>query len=204
MAHLAGTQARRMSRIPTLAATLSKATAGSTMAPRQRRRGRSATLFVLVIGLMVALIAPAAAATNRIAGVGVFDVGCPADPPAGYEEFDDYPPIVMTGSLEGCWYTKIVTSKDNGGPSGVYKETGEEVFIGSLDGGPVGTFETTYHFNSKWDPDVAGGSEVHGRCEHPIVAGSGTGGFEGATGRLDFKDDVVNAKYIYRGHITLR
>jgi hypothetical protein len=157
----------------------------------------------MVIGLMVAIAAPAAGATNRISGIGSFDIGCPAAPPAGYEDFDDYPPIVMTGSLEGCWYTKVVTAMDNGAPSGVYIETGEEVFVGRLDGGPMGTFATTYKFQSKWDPDVSTGSEVHGRCEHPIVAGSGTGGLEGATGRVDFKDDVVNGEYIYRGHIKL-
>ena len=93
----------------------------------------------------------------------------------------------MTGSLEGCWYTKILTAQDNGTPSGVYLEAGEEVFVGSLDDGSQGTFETTYKFQSKWDPEVTGGSEVHGRCEHPNVAGSGTGGFEAATGRVDFK-----------------
>ena len=82
----------------------------------------------------------------------------------------------MTGSLEGCWYTKILTTKDNGAPSGIYQERGEEVFVGSLNGGPAGTFATTYKFTSKWDPDVSTGSEVHGRCEHPIVDGSGTGG----------------------------
>ena len=56
---------------------------------------------------------------------------------------------------------------------------------------------------SQWDPDVSSGSEVHGRCQHPIVAGSGTGGFAGATGRADFKDDVVTGEFLYRGHISL-
>jgi hypothetical protein len=147
---------------------------------------------------------PASAATTQISGVGFFDAGaCPA-PPTGYEDFITYPGIAMHGSLEGCWYTKVVTSKDNGTPSGVYQERGEEVFVGSLDGGPEGTFTTTYKFSSKWEPDVTNGSEVHGRCQHPIVAGSGTGGFEGATGRLDFKDDVVTGDYLWRGHISLR
>jgi hypothetical protein len=44
---------------------------------------------------------------------------------------------VMTGSLEGCWYTKIDTATDHGAPSGVYHETGREVFVGSLNGGPL-------------------------------------------------------------------
>jgi hypothetical protein len=63
----------------------------------------------------------------------------------------------MTGSLDGCWYTNIETTKDNGAPSGVYIESGEEVFVGSLNGGPDGTFATTYQFESKWDPDVSTG-----------------------------------------------
>ena len=149
---------------------------------------------------MVAFSAPASAATNQISGVAVFvteGVCLPA--PAGYGDFTQ----AMTGSLEGCWYTKIETKKDNGVPSGVYIESGKEIFVGSLNGGPEGTFSTTYKFESKWDPDVSTGSEVHGRCQHPIVAGSGTGGFEGATGRADFKDEVTTGKFFYRGHITL-
>ena len=43
-----------------------------------------------------------------------------------------------------------------------------------------------------------------GVCQHPIIVGSGTGGFEGVTGRVDFKDDVVTGDYPYRGHISLR
>jgi len=107
------------------------------------------------------------------------------------------------GSLNGCWYTNIEKTKDNGAPSGVYIESGEEVFVGSLNGGLEGTFATTYQFESKWDPDVSTGSEVHGRCQHPIAAGSGTGGFEGASGRADFKDEVTTGRFFYRGHIKL-
>jgi hypothetical protein len=171
----------------------------------QQKTERVAVLVVLVVGLIVALAAPAPAATNQVSGVGIFDTTgqCP-DPPTGYEDFTSLPPLVMTGSLEGCWFTKIVTAKDNGTPSGVYQERGEEVFVGSLAGGPGGTFATTYKFTSKWDPDVSTGSEVRGRCEHPIVAGSGTGSFEAATGRVDFKDNVVTGEFIYRGHISLR
>ena len=47
------------------------------------------------------------------------------------------------------------------------------------------------------------GPEVKGRCQHPIVAGSGTGGFAGATGRFDFKDVISDGSIVYRGHITL-
>ena len=148
---------------------------------------------------------PVGAGAEQIDGVGVFDTAgttCP-DPPAGYEDFVSYPPIILTGSLDGCWYTLVETVKDNGVPSGVYLETGREVFVGSLDGGPVGVFETTYKFESKWEPDVSVGVEVRGRCQHPIVAGTGTGGFAGVTGRLDFKDIVEDGSYVYRGHVRL-
>ncbi len=69
-----------------------------------------------------------------------------------------------------------------------------------LNGGPVGTFTTTYKFEAKFAPD---GSEIHGRCQHPIVDGSGTGGFEGASGRLNFKDIVETGEYLYKGHIDV-
>jgi hypothetical protein len=145
----------------------------------------------------------ASAAVTRLSGDASYDaVRCPG-PPAGYEDFDAYPGFLLTGSLEGCLYTKVIRVKET--PSGVYLEVGEEVVIGSLDGGPVGTFETTYRFESKWDPDVSSGVEVHGRCQHPIVEGTGTGGFEGARGRLDFKDIIGDpVTYVYRGHVDLR
>lgn len=170
----------------------------------QKQSARLAVLFIVVVGLIVALAAPGSAATNQLSGVAVFDTTgvCP-EPPTGYEDFTDLPPLVMTGSLDGCWYTKILTTKDNGAPSGIYQERGEEVFVGSLNGGPEGTFAATFKFTSKWDPDVSTGSEVHGRCQHPIVAGSGTGRFAGATGRVDFKDEVTTGEFLYRGHISL-
>ena len=120
--------------------------------------------------------------------------------PAG---FDSYPGLIVTGSLEGCVFTGVLTATDHGAPSGIYLETGKEMFVGSLNGGPEGTFTTTYKFESKWDPDVTTGVELKGRCQHPITKGSGTGGFAGATGRLDFKDQVDTGEYFYRGHIAL-
>ncbi|MFC4637827.1 hypothetical protein [Deinococcus hohokamensis] len=140
----------------------------------------------------------------QISGTAVFDVSgstCP-DHPAGYDGFMDYPPLLLSGSLEGCWYTEIDTFKVT--PSGIYLEAGREVFVGSLNGGPSGVFTTTYKFEGKYDPDVFTGPEVFGRCQHPLVAGSGTGGFAGATGRVDFKDIVADGSYIYRGHIRIR
>ena len=165
-------------------------------------KGRRLGLLIGCV-LAVLLVSPTASdAATRLSGGAFYDaVQCPG-PPAGYEDFTTYPGLVMTGSLEGCLYTKVNSAKET--PSGVYLERGEEVFVGSLDGGPVGTFATTYRFESKWDPDVSSGVEVHGRCQHPIVGGSGTGGFEGAGGRLDIKDIIGDqVSYVYRGHISL-
>jgi len=98
---------------------------------------RLALLAVVMGGLLVmALSAPASAANTQISGVGVADTaGACGSPPPRYADFTDFT-LVMTGSLEGCWYTKIDTATDHGAPSGVYHETGREVFVGSLNGIP--------------------------------------------------------------------
>ena len=161
---------------------------------------RLALAVALMTGGLLMLSAPANAATNQISGTALVDTAgpagqCPAEP-IGYE---DFPALVMTGSLDGCWYTNILTQKVT--PGGVYLETGEELFVGRLDGGREGRFTTTYRFEAKLNPD---GSEVRGRCQHPIATGSGTGGFAGATGRVDFKDIVGDpTTYVYRGHISV-
>ena len=109
----------------------------------------------------------------------------------------------MTGSLEGCWYTTSLEVVHTT-PSGGYRERGTERFIGCLTTGgsnKCGSFDTIYQFEAKYQtsPPFA---EIHGRCQHPIV--SGTGDFEGVTGRVDFKDDVQNGCFYYRGHIAFK
>ena len=50
----------------------------------KQKTARSAALFVMVVGLIRALSAPAAAATNHFLGVGYLDTaGDGGDPPAG-------------------------------------------------------------------------------------------------------------------------
>jgi hypothetical protein len=149
---------------------------------------------------IVALSGPAGAqapANTQIAGIGTFD------PDVVCTDMGDEFTILMKGSLVGCWYTTVLNVVQETS-SGIYQERGTETFVGCLveDGVEVacGSFDTTYFFNAKYAPD---GSELHGRCTHPIVSGSGTGGFEGATGRVDFKDDVETGEYVYRGHISL-
>ena len=69
---------------------------------------------------------------DQFSGVGVLATGnqC-GDAPDGFDEYT----LVMTGSLEGCLYTDILTARTT--PSGVYLETGQEIFVGILnDGSP--------------------------------------------------------------------
>jgi hypothetical protein len=158
---------------------------------------------VALIGVLWTAPSPAfAGGATQISGSAVFDDPdhplCPplmgVDPPPDYA-------LVMTGDLEGCLYT-FVNPATESSPSGTYRETGTETFVGSYMGGELGTFETTYRFEAKYEdvgPPPTG--EIFGRCQHPIVEGSGTGGFEGVSGRLDFKDDVETGEFFYRGHL---
>jgi hypothetical protein len=155
---------------------------------------------------------PAAAGT-QVSGLAAFDVSgqCTA-PPAGFEDFADFT-LVLSGSLVGCLYTDIQTSTVT--PSNVYQEEGQEVVVACLNTNgdadcdsdePVGSFTTTYRFTSKWAGEPFVSLQQHGRCQHPIVPGSGKDDFAGISGRLDFKDNIVDGvavDYDYRGHIEL-
>src|SRR3954469_5515681 len=108
-------------------------------------------VLLLAVGLLGARPAPVNAATPQLSGDAVYDTTgkvC-GPPPPGYADFTSYDPLVMRGSLAGCWYTKVVTARQM--PSGVYLETGEEVFVGTLNGGPAGMFATTYRFEARLD-----------------------------------------------------
>jgi hypothetical protein len=161
----------------------------------------------LVVTAIAAPAVPVGAATTRVSGTAVFDhtgATCPKNPPAGYGTFTSYDPLVLSGDLQGCWYTKIERAWDLGPPSGLYFEVGREVFKGSVLGGPVGTFSTVYSFESQWDPDAATGTEIWGHCEHPIVPGTGAVGLRGITGYLGFIDIVSDGSYTYSGFVRQR
>ena len=167
-----------------------------------RMRMQRLALLGMLIGALLGtgLMAPAqAAGTAQVDGSGYYDdiTGDECDAPPS--EFSDYPALVLHGDLEGCLYAHVLSGHFT--PSGVWIETGQELVVASLNGGPVGTFTTNYRFEGKYEADFT--VEIHGRCQHPIAAGSGTGAFAGVTGRLDFKDDVDNAVFYYRGHLTL-
>ena len=155
-----------------------------------------------VLALTIALVAAKdvsaapspelAGGATQISGVGSFDESCdPKSVDASYA-------ILMTGDLQGCLYTFIETAQSS--PSGTYRETGTELFVGSTSEG-AGTFATTYRFEAKYEDVNDPATEIFGRCQHPIVEGSGTGVFEGVSGQLFFKDEVVSGTYLYRGHL---
>jgi hypothetical protein len=137
-------------------------------------------------------------AAVQISGIGYFDAtdACgSAGQGAAYA-------LNMTGDLEGCLYTFVDEFECS--PSGTYREIGREYFVGTYNG-QQGTFRTEYKFEAKYEGCAADGSyigaEIKGRCQHPIVEGSGTGVFEGVTGWGGFKDDIEAGNYPYRGHL---
>lgn len=103
---------------------------------------------------------------------------------------------VMTGDLEGCLYQYVDWDSVRFRPSGTWFERGTEVFVSSTNS--ADRFFTEYVFTAKYTDD----GQHFGRCQHPIVGGEGL--YEGATGRLDFKDTIVDGVAVcfeYRGHI---
>lgn len=156
-----------------------------------RRRGLVAALLACLAlgGLQTAAVADGVAQLDAVA---VFAEDC--DGRAG-----DFTLAFVEGDLIGCWY--ITVGAVHVTPSGAVVETGTEEFVGCLhtDGAEVcGAFTTTYRFTGRFEED---GTELFGRCQHPIVGG--TGGFDGITGRIDIKDDVVGGTFVARGHVDL-
>lgn len=140
------------------------------------------------------------AGASQISGVGYFDAtdACHSqDAGAAYA-------VWMTGDLEGCLFTYV--DEYNCSPSGTYREIGREHFIGTYKG-MQGSFWTNYRFEAKYEGCAVNGSyvgvEIKGRCQHPMAEGSGTGVFQGASGRFDMKDDIEAGNYPYRGHFTV-
>jgi hypothetical protein len=162
---------------------------------------RTLTFLLATAAALVALVASASGAgTTQISGIQ--SVFSPDPPVTSCPESTANPPVYeMAGSLVGCWYTDTITQfRDH--PSGTIQIAGTEHFVGCLNGDAAkcGTLHTTFTFTTKFDTTT--GAEIHGRCHHPIVSGDGF--FEGATGVLDFKDDVTNGTAPYRGHISLQ
>lgn len=137
--------------------------------------------------------------TNQVHGVADFtDPTCPGL---------NLEPSATGWSLDGCLQiTGFEREKFN--VSGTYQEEGTERFDGDLyiDGeySGTGSFETVYQFRGKFEEIGDFGTEIFGRCQHPIVAGTGV--FAEVEGRLDFKDVLDGPAaplFPYRGHIRL-
>lgn len=137
---------------------------------------------------------------TQLSGVGYFDANDECNSAGQRATYS----LNMTGDLEGCLYTYV--DDYDCSPSGTYMEIGRELFVGTYNG-VSGSFWTTYRFEAKYegcaDDGTFIGAEIKGRCQHPVVEGSGTGVFEGVTGRLDMKDDIQASgiNYVYRGHL---
>jgi hypothetical protein len=162
-----------------------------------KRRLTLLTLTTLAVVAFIGVVSTApspahAEGATQISGVGFFDEADICDSGSVGADFA----LIMTGDLEGCLYTFVETAESS--PSGTYRETGTELFVASEG---AGTFLTTYRFEAKYE-DVANlAGEIFGRCQHPIVEGSGTGIYEGVTGIVFFKDDVEAGNLPYRGHL---
>lgn len=133
----------------------------------------------------------------QIDGVGYYDATDVCNSPGQGASYA----LTLTGDLTGCFYT-FVEAYDCS-PSGTYRETGRDLFVGTYKG-QSGSFWMNYKFEAKYEGCAEDGSylglEIFGRCQHPIIEGSGTGVFEGVSGRMDFKDDIAAGDYPYRGH----
>ncbi|HMQ34061.1 MAG TPA: hypothetical protein PKD53_25230 [Chloroflexaceae bacterium] len=156
----------------------------------------TAVAVVALHGVVMAIPARAVAqGATQIRGIGYPDVnGLCTD----LEEADFDFAMVVTGDLEGGLYTQVASAECS--PSGTYRERGRETFVGTYNG-QEGGFQTTFLFTSKWEDCENLDTEIFGRCQHPIVAGSGREVFEGVSGRLDFKDDIAAGNFPYRGHL---
>jgi hypothetical protein len=149
-------------------------------------------LYGVVLAIPSGVLAGGA---TQISGIGVNATVEECDDPEG--QGADFA-LKMSGDLEGCHYVFVETAECS--PSGTYLETGTEIFVGDYNDEP-GTFETTYRFTAKYENCSELIDEIVGRCQHPIIAGSGRGVFEGVSGRLDFKDDIAAGNFPYRGHL---
>ena len=136
------------------------------------------------------------AGATQLSGIGYFATSAECD----FESQNAVYAIRMTGDLEGCLYAFIDDFECS--PSGTYREEGREYFVGTYNG-QSGTFWTTYKFEAKYEDCDGGplGAEIFGRCQHPIVDGSGTGVFNGVSGQINFKDDIEAGNFPYRGQL---
>ena len=160
---------------------------------------RLIALVTLVAGALLVAAPASAAGAVQVAGNQTPVATCDGDS-------SDLGTFSMDGTLIGCWFAdsfEVVREH----ASGTVQITGTEHFDGCLDldgdgscsGDPQGTLSFSFQFSGKFD--VVTSAEIRGRCQHPIV--SGTGGFATASGVITFKDDVTTGIAPYRGNVRL-
>jgi hypothetical protein len=154
------------------------------------------TLIALAVSVYIAPFQARAGGATQISGIGNFAASGECTDPEG--QGADYA-LTMTGAFSGCHYVFVKSAQCS--PGGAYFEAGTETFVGTYNG-ESGTFGTNYVFTATYRdcPNLVG--EIAGRCQHPIVDGSGTGTFAGVTGRFDMMDDIEAGNYPYRGHLS--
>ena len=165
---------------------------------------RRFTISALTALTMMALISAVVATPStmqrkgakQLSGIGFYaEAGQCTDPEGDGNSYA----LTLTGSLSGCHYVFVETSRCSEG--GAYYESGTETFVGTYNGQP-GTFRTTYVFTAKYADCTSLAGELTGRCEHPFINGSGTGVFAGIReARIDMRDDIGAGNFPYRGHI---
>jgi len=132
----------------------------------------------------------------QVSGVGSFDDGN-----CDVEEEEALFALYITGDLEGCVYTYV--DEFDCYPSGTYRESGREYFVGTYDG-EFGTFWMSYNYIGKFE-DCEDGilvGTIFGRCQHFITNDSGTGIFEGVDGLFRFESDISSGTFEYNGHLA--
>ncbi len=156
----------------------------------------SCTLIALAVAVYIAPLQARAQGATQISGLGSYAAAGACTDPQG--QGADYA-LTMAGDFSGCHYVFVKSAQC--APGGAYFEAGTETFVGTYMG-EYGTFKTNYVFTATYRdcPNLTG--EIAGRCQHPIVDGSGTGVFTGVGGRFDMKDDVEAGNFPYRGHLS--
>jgi hypothetical protein len=172
--------------------------------PMPIRRTATRALTAAGVATLVTL-APVGAAHGAAGDTGTTRVSGLAVPDEAGTCTEQEGAFRMTGSLDGCYYMDELDVQHESQGGGLVA-TGREHFVVCLgspppDGVPdtrrCGTIFTTFTFTAKFASD---GSEIHGRCHHPIVGGDG--GFAGVTGVINMHD-LPNGCAEYDGHLKL-
>lgn len=167
--------------------------------------GKMILVFAALIGMMAffAMANPVMADHIRyIDGVAFFAEPDECTDPVTHNGEDPYLAQKMTGDLQGCLY--IFFERGYCSPDGFYWEKGTEIYVGSGAYGDDGTFVTSYIFQANYVDCNTFEVQLDGGCRHMIVSGSGTGDYEGVTGRWNMVDDVATATADYYGVMEFR